>query len=205
MTDPGANDLPDFTFAWSTTVSPCSVAASTIAGATFSCNDNGTGNVKLTVNDGDTNGEGFGQAALTVNNVAPVIASLTVSPTVIQVGAPVTLSATFTDEGKGDSHTASINWEAVTKPGTVTETSGSGSGSVSGTHSYTATGIYTVTLTVTDDDTESDTETFPQYIVVYDPSAGFVTGGGWINSLAGAYRLDPTLTGKANYGSSRSI
>jgi hypothetical protein len=39
-----------------------------------------------------------------------------------------------------------------------------------------------------------------QYIVVYDPSAGFVTGGGWINSPAGAYMADPTLTGKANFG-----
>src|SRR5207253_8769831 len=39
-----------------------------------------------------------------------------------------------------------------------------------------------------------------QYVVTYDPSAGFVTGGGWINSPAGAYAADPTLTGKANFG-----
>src|SRR5205823_5737072 len=38
------------------------------------------------------------------------------------------------------------------------------------------------------------------YVVVYDPSAGFVTGGGWIASPAGAYAADPTLTGKANFG-----
>jgi hypothetical protein len=37
-------------------------------------------------------------------------------------------------------------------------------------------------------------------LVVYDPDAGFVTGGGWINSPAGAYRADPQLTGKANFG-----
>jgi hypothetical protein len=37
-------------------------------------------------------------------------------------------------------------------------------------------------------------------IVVYDPSAGFVTGGGWIDSLAGAYVPDPSLTGKATFG-----
>jgi hypothetical protein len=36
--------------------------------------------------------------------------------------------------------------------------------------------------------------------VVYDPSAGFVTGGGWINSPAGAYAADPGLTGKATFG-----
>ncbi len=27
--------------------------------------------------------------------------------------------------------------------------------------------------------------------MIYDPSAGFVTGGGWINSPAGAYAADP--------------
>lgn len=38
------------------------------------------------------------------------------------------------------------------------------------------------------------------FLVVYDPEAGFVTGGGWIDSPEGAYPADPTLTGKANFG-----
>jgi hypothetical protein len=37
-------------------------------------------------------------------------------------------------------------------------------------------------------------------LAVYDPTAGFVTGGGWVNSPAGAYIKDLTLTGKANFG-----
>ncbi len=37
-------------------------------------------------------------------------------------------------------------------------------------------------------------------VVWFDPSAGFVTGGGWINSPAGAYPADPTLSGRANFG-----
>jgi hypothetical protein len=37
-------------------------------------------------------------------------------------------------------------------------------------------------------------------LVVYDPGAGFVTGGGWIDSPKGAYPADPTLTGKATFG-----
>lgn len=32
------------------------------------------------------------------------------------------------------------------------------------------------------------------------PPAGFVTGGGWIDSPEGAYKADPSLTGKANFG-----
>jgi hypothetical protein len=60
--------------------------------------------------------------------------------------------------------------------------------------------VYAVSVTVTDDDTGFDAEPSPSYIVVYDPSAGFVTGGGWIDSPAGAYRPNTALTGKANFG-----
>jgi hypothetical protein len=38
------------------------------------------------------------------------------------------------------------------------------------------------------------------FLPVYDPSGGFVTGGGWINSPAGAYAGDTTLSGKASFG-----
>ena len=54
-------------------------------------------------------------------------------------------------------------------------------------------------LTVTDDDGDSDSSIF-EYIVVYDPDGGFVTGGGWIDSPEGAYTPDPALTGKATFG-----
>jgi hypothetical protein len=36
--------------------------------------------------------------------------------------------------------------------------------------------------------------------VIYDPNGGFVTGGGWIESQAGWYTLDPTVSGKAHFG-----
>lgn len=37
-------------------------------------------------------------------------------------------------------------------------------------------------------------------VAVYDPAAGFVTGGGWISSPEGAYTADPSLVGKATFG-----
>jgi hypothetical protein len=37
-------------------------------------------------------------------------------------------------------------------------------------------------------------------LAIYDPANGFVTGGGWINSPAGAYVANPSLAGKANFG-----
>ncbi len=79
----------------------------------------------------------------------------------------------------------------------MTETDGSGS--VSGNYAYTTPGVYTVKLTVTDN-LDAFGESVFQYIVVYDPEGGFVTGGGWIQSPAGAYTADPDLTGKANFG-----
>ncbi len=59
-------------------------------------------------------------------------------------------------------------------------------------------GVYTVTLTVTDPYGASDS--CQAMLVVYDPSGGFVTGGGWIWSAKGAYIADPWLEGKANFG-----
>jgi hypothetical protein len=41
---------------------------------------------------------------------------------------------------------------------------------------------------------------FCALLAVYDPTAGFVTGGGWIDSPKGAYAPDPSLVGKANFG-----
>ena len=65
-------------------------------------------------------------------------------------------------------------------------------------HSYSETGVYDVCLTV-DDGTVGSPEVCTM-AVVYDPSGGFVTGGGWIDSPAGAYTADPSLTGKATFG-----
>ena len=43
-------------------------------------------------------------------------------------------------------------------------------------------------------------ENFFEFVVVYDPDGGFVTGGGKIESTEGAYSGDPTVTGTANFG-----
>ncbi|HLO27844.1 MAG TPA: PKD domain-containing protein [Anaerolineales bacterium] len=66
------------------------------------------------------------------------------------------------------------------------------------THSYTAAGVYNVCLTVNDG--SLDSEPACTLAVVYDPSAGFATGGGWIDSPARAYKADETLAGKATFG-----
>lgn len=135
---------------------------------------------------------------LTVNNVAPSVGAIAIDLPVVAVNTEITASASFTDPGTLDTHTAVWDWgDLSTSAGTVAETNGSGT--VSGSHIYSGAGIYTVTLTVTDKDGGSNTSIY-EYVVVYDPSAGFVTGGGWIWSPAGAYTEDLTLEGKANFG-----
>jgi hypothetical protein len=159
--------------------------------------DEGSYPVTVTVSDGqgDTGSATFILAAL---NVPPSVGTITAPQAPVPVNTAVSPSASFTDPGIRDTHTAVWNWgDGSTSAGTVTESNGSGS--VSGSHSYAVDGVYTITLTVTDDDGASGSSSF-SYVVVYNPSAGFVTGGGWFNSPAGADAANPSLTGKANFG-----
>ncbi|HEU0292705.1 MAG TPA: PKD domain-containing protein [Anaerolineales bacterium] len=55
---------------------------------------------------------------------------------------------------------------------------------VAPTHSYAVAGIYDVCLTVSDGHVDSPNAC--TYAIVYDPTGGFVTGGGWFDSPAGA-------------------
>jgi hypothetical protein len=135
---------------------------------------------------------------ITVNNVVPVLAALSGPLNPTAVGTLAAVSASFTDVGTKDIHTGVIDWGDGTTSATIVESNGSGT--ASGSHSYSSAGVYTVKLTVADDDKGNSNQSMYQYVVVYDPNAGFVTGGGWIDSPAGAYRPDPSLTGKANFG-----
>ena len=138
---------------------------------------------------------------VTVNNVAPTVGPITAPVDPVQAGTSIDASASFTDPGigLGDSFTATWDWGDGTTNTDGVVSADSSPGSVTGSHTYTAAGVYTITLTVTDKDGASGSSTY-QYVVVYDPSAGFVTGGGWFNSPAGAYAADPSLSGKATFG-----
>ena len=140
----------------------------TVTGGSFDIthqylDDNPTGTssdvymIGVTLSDDDT---GFVTRSTTtrITNVAPVLTSLTnSSPDCGQafMGVDrVTISAAFSDVGKRDTHSASINWgDGTTSTGTVTETIGTGIGTVSGSHVYATGGFFTITVTLKDDDT----------------------------------------------------
>lgn len=153
--------------------------------------------LRVTDNDGRT-GTDTAQVEVGSSTGGLVVGAITAPPDPIVVNTTNDVSAAFTDPGVAGPHTAIWSWDdGSTSAGTVTESGGSGV--VSGRHAYSAPGVYELRLTVTNRNGVSAQATF-RYIVVYDPSAGFVTGGGWINSPAGAYAPDPSLTGKANFG-----
>jgi PKD repeat protein len=130
-------------------------------------------------------------------NLPPEIISISGPSEPVALGTDFVMAGTFTDPDIVDAHTAIWDWGDGTKTaGTVDQTERT----VAGSHVYETPGVYTVTLTVIDSFGESDTKTWSQYCVIYDPSDGFVTGGGWIDSPAGAYLADPSLSGKANFG-----
>jgi hypothetical protein len=136
--------------------------------------------------------------ALVVDNMPPAVGSISAPTDPVQGNTTINTSANFTDPGVRDTHTAVWDWnDGTTSSGTINETNGSGS--VSGSHSYVTPGVYMVKLTVTDKDGEPGSAEF-RYVVVYDPEGGFVTGGGWIDSPAGAYVPDQALTGRASFG-----
>jgi PKD repeat protein len=160
--------------------------------------DNGVYSVVVTAFNGEGADQGSDIVLVTVYNVAPTIESLTGSSTdPVQLGSPYTINSVFSDPGYLDTHIATIDWgDGQTTSIDVPF----GSHDVVGSHTYTSAGVYQITLTVTDDDGGSDSEILQYYVVIYDPSAGFVTGGGWIIAQPGSYPADPTLTGKATFG-----
>lgn len=122
---------------------------------------------------------------ITLNNTAP-----TANPGGPYLGA---IDSAISFDGSGSSDP---DGDALTYSWTFGD-GGTASGALPA-HSYAAAGIYNACLTVNDGTVSSD----PACIiaVVYDPTGGFVTGGGWIHSPAGAYKPDLSLSGPATFG-----
>jgi len=138
-------------------------------------------------------------------NFAPIVTGTSLPSNPVALGSVFSMTAAFTDANPSDVHTASIDWQdGVATPGLIAEASGVGT--TAGSHSYAAAGVYTIVVTVADGlaaGSRSSALDVPAYVVVYDPSAAFVTGGGWIASPPGACRFaacTDATGGKATFG-----
>ncbi len=151
----------------------------------------GTTTVTWTITDvhGNTNTD---TQDVTVTNNTPVITSVSSSDAdgVFPINTLINLNIGYTDNNVVS---AKINWD----DGNAEETIYGSTFSIP--HTYAAAGVYSVNVVLTDA-CGATASYLLEYLVTYDPSAGFVTGGGWISSPAGAYLADPTLTGKATFG-----
>ena len=121
------------------------------ASATCPTDDNGTRSVKGKIRDKDGGLTEY-TGSVTVNNVAPVVGTVTVTFDPIMHLA--TATASFTDPGKLDNHTAVVTWSAAGTGALVTVVETMGNGSVTGKITL-PTGCYptlAATIVVTDKD-----------------------------------------------------
>jgi hypothetical protein len=126
---------------------------------------------------------------------------------VVAINTAIDFTADFTDDGEPDTHAATWDWgdsggcDTAGPSPAPPEACAVDGHTVTGSHAYAAPGVYQVSLTVTDDDGGISNEMVYRFIAIYDPSAGFVTGGGWINSQAEACPdFCGGATGRANFG-----
>jgi hypothetical protein len=200
FTDPGADT-------WTATVNygdGTGTHALSLSGKNFTLNhtyNDDTGSpFTVTVTVFDDDGSGNGQATVIVANVAPIIDTpLTLPASPVATGSSFSMTWTFMDPGT-DNWTCKISWDQPVAYGPSFASSGVGGKTCSISGAPLPAGVYTVTVYVSDGDGGTDEETAASYIVVYDPNGGFVTGGGWFNSVAGNYRLNLSAEGKANFG-----
>jgi hypothetical protein len=130
--------------------------------------------------------------------IPPTLGPVTAPTGPTAVGTTIATNVSFTDVVPTSTHTAKWDWgDGTSSSGTVQEANGAGT--ASGSHTYTSAGVYTPQVTVTSNRGGTATAQ-ASYVVMYDPSAGFVTGGGWYTSPAGASTLFPSATGKFHFG-----
>ena len=138
-----------------------------------------------------------------INHPPVVTISGPESGSIFPVNAPVYFTGTFTDD-PGDTHVVEWRFDSLSQPGGFSVPVFSTSGSADTNVSFTVPGVYKVSLLVTDNRSASTVATtvndLQALIVIYDPDGGWVAGGGWIQSPAGAYAQMPDATGKASFG-----
>ena len=197
-----ASDAPDDLAAGLAFAFDCGAGyaqASDAPSAMCPTSDNGEIPVKAKVMDKD-GGVSEYMGTVIVTNVAPRVTSISLPLGPVAIGTPVQLGASFFDVGLADTHTGSFELGdgGPDAAGSVS------SGSLTATVTFAHPGVYTIVARVTDDDggvgSLSSASTVPAFVVVYDPSGSFVTGGGWIASPTGAYAAEPSFTGKASFG-----
>jgi PKD repeat protein len=186
-------------------------AGATFNDATFSWNPGfdqaGTyQDIKFVVTDGaaaDSENITIVVADILWDDKAPLVGEVIASPNPAQLNTPIIVTTTIDDTDAGNSVVSSATCLVDGIPYPMSAADGAYDGSIEAATvtilPFNTAGVHSINITAID--AVGNTEISESILLaVYDPSAGFVTGGGWIMSPAGAYDPDPTLTGKATVG-----
>ncbi len=199
------------------------------SGATYTFNLRPSGQGAVTVNIGtdkafDAAGNGntaATQFSRTYDSVPPVVSGATLSSYSAAMGTgTVTLTARVDDTTTGGSNIRLAEYRIEDSGQWLAMTAADG-GFNSPTENVTVTiptpttpNVYKICVRGTDvagnaSQPAPTSVTECVYLAVYDPNGGFVTGGGWINSPAGACKVNPAAPGvcsandpggRANFG-----
>jgi hypothetical protein len=134
----------------------------------------------------------------------PLVLEVAATPNPAPIGAPIELTATVDDTETGGSICVAA---AYTVDGAAAVLMEAVDGSFDQVEeevgatlpAFTTAGVYEICVAGIDAAGNASTPVCIA-LAVYDPAAGFVTGGGWIDSPAGAYGADPDAAGKASIG-----
>jgi PKD repeat protein len=128
----------------------CTLVGGTTLDPEVDCDDDAVLDVTVVIDD-SVNAPVSDTTTLTFDNVAPVVTSVTATPSIAAEGSTVSVTAEFADDGTHDTHTALVDWgDGSFTTAAVSETTGTGVATSS--HSYLTAGSFQVTVTVTDDD-----------------------------------------------------
>lgn len=120
---------------------------------------------------------------ITLDSSAPITTSINITPNPIPVNATSTLTANFTDAGGSGLNTAYYTVDGGT-PIFFASLNGSAAQATLNLAPFTNAGIHTFCARAQDNAGNIGAYQCAM-LAVYDPAGGFVTGGGWLQSLAG--------------------
>ena len=158
----------------------------------------------------DDNGTNSGSAyvfALASDDEGPITSNVIATPNPVEVNNSITLTANVDDTDTGGSNIASADYtiDGGTPVGMSAQNSAFDEVSedvAAVVPAFAAADVHNICVSGTDSASNTGEEDCV-LLAVYDPAAGFVTGGGWIDSPANACHLTPACqgqAGKANFG-----
>ena len=135
-----------------------------VSPAAFAYRDNGAFVVAVDVDIVDAGNNPAPPIQILGDAIARNLPPLVEPPDVTTTGGTTTARSGFSDPGRDDTHTGTVNWGdgTPTEPATPDPVTTDGEGGFKGAHNYTRPGVYFVKVTVKDDDGE---EGFNQTVI----------------------------------------